>query len=124
MKTLIIQLWQTSLDAPQLAATPFVLAQAARAMDMVVEMHALGQSVELFLLNDPRREQPVAPLNRPLAQYIEDALSMGVSVRLCSTAMRDRGLERCEVAGAEVQIAGMISMLETIAQSHTTVLTY
>ena len=124
MKTLIIQLWQASLDAPQFAATPFVLAQAARAMDMNVEMHALGQSVELFLQDDPRRQQPITPLNRPLAQYIEDALVMGVSVHLCSTAMRDRGLDLQGFIAGEIQIAGMVSMLETIAQTDTTVLTY
>lgn len=125
MKTLIIQLWQTSLNQPQLAATPFVLALAARAMDMHVEIHALGQSVELFIENDARRLQPVTPLNRPLSQYIHDALSMGVVVRLCSTAMRDRALTSLSgLVQGDIEIAGMVSMLETISQAETVSLTY
>lgn len=124
MKTLIIQLWQTSLDAPHYAATPFLLAQAARAMDMRVELHALGQSVELFLRNDPRRQHPVPPLNRSLAQYIEDAMAMGIAVRLCSSAIRDRALDQQAFISGDIEVAGMISMVESLSHAESTVLTY
>lgn len=124
MKTLIIQLWQSSPDAVQLAATPFVLAQAAVAMDMRVEMHALGQSVELFLSDEPRVLQPVVPLSRPLCQYIAEAMRMGVVVRLCSTAMRDRALDLKHMIQGDIHIAGMVSMIESTSQTDTTTLTF
>jgi len=124
MTSLVLQLWQTSAAAPQLAATPFMLAASAAAMDWLVEIHALGSSVELFVRDNAARHQTVAPLNRPLSAYIEDATRSGVSVYLCSTAMRDRGLEPTDMLEGCQSVLGMVTMLERLAQVGTTVLTY
>lgn len=124
MKRIIIQLWQTTVDDPQLAATPFFFACAAAAMDMHVEIHATGQSVELFVQNDPRRHQPVAPTNRPLSEFIEDALRTGVKIHACSTAMRDRHLEITDLIDGFGEVIGMVTMIERATQDHTTVMTF
>ena len=124
MTSLVLQLWQTNAAAPQLAATPFMLAASAAAMDWPVEIHALGASVELFVRDNAARHQTVAPLNRPLSAYIEDATRSGVKVYLCSTAMRDRGLELTDMLEGCQSVLGMVTMLERLAQVGTTVLTY
>jgi predicted peroxiredoxin len=124
MTSIVLQLWQSSTAAPQLAATPFMLAASAAAMDWPVEIHALGASVELFVRNNTARHYAVAPLNRPLSAYIEDATRSGVKVYLCSTAMRDRGLEPEAMIEGCQSVIGMVAMLERVAQTDTTVLTY
>jgi predicted peroxiredoxin len=124
MTSLVLQLWQTSATAPQLAASPFMLAASAAAMDWPVEIHALGASVELFVRDNAARHQTVVPLNRPLSAYIEDATRSGVRVYLCSTALRDRGLEPTDMLEGCQSVLGMVTMLERLAQVDTTVLTY
>lgn len=124
MTSIVLQLWQCSTAAPQLAATPFMLAASAAAMDWPVEIHALGASVELFVRDNLVRHHPVAPLNRPLSAYIEDATRSGVKVYLCSTAMRDRGLAPEAMIEGCQSVIGMVTMLERVAQPDTTVLTY
>ena len=122
--SLVLQLWQSNAAVPQLAATPFMLAASAAAMDWSVEIHALGASVELFVREHAARHQPVAPFNRPLSAYIEDATRSGAQVYLCSTAMRDRGLQPTDMLEGCQTIIGMVTMLERLAQPDTTVLTY
>ena len=124
MTSLVLQLWQSHANVPQLAATPFMLAASAAAMDWPVEIHALGASVELFVRDNAARHQAVAPLSRPLSAYIEDATRSGVIVYLCSTAMRDRGLVPADMLEGCQTVIGMVTMLERVAQPDTTVLTY
>ncbi len=124
MTSLVLQLWQSSAAVPQLAATPFMLAASAAAMDWPVEIHALGASIELFVRDNAARHQAVAPFNRPLSAYIEDATRSGAKVYLCSTAMRDRGLEPTDMVEGCQTVIGMVTMLERVAQADTTVLTY
>lgn len=124
MNTLIIQLWQTSSDDADRAAAPFLFALTAKAMDMHVEVHALGPSVELFVTQDQRRHRPVSPLMRPLSTYIQEALEAGVEVHACSSALRDRHLEPTDLLEGCQRILGMVSMLERATAPDTTVLTY
>ena len=124
MTSLVLQLWQSNAVVPQLAATPFMLAASAAAMDWPVEIHALGASVELFVRDNAARHQAVAPLNRALSAYIEDATRSGVKVHLCSTAMRDRGLDPEAMIEGCQSVLGMVSMLERLTQPDTKVLTY
>ncbi len=124
MKRLIIQLWQTSAEEPQLAATPFMMAVAGAAMDMDVEIHALGASVEIFVDDMASRHRGFAPLARPLSAYVDDALRIGVRVYVCSTAMRDRQLDTAHMIEGVSEIIGMVSMLERATEPGVTVLTY
>ena len=124
MNKLIIQLWQTAPDHPQLAATPFMLAASAAAMDIDVELHALGASVELFVRDNPSRERPVPPLGRELGAYVEDALRAGARVSACSTAMRDRGLYPERMIDGFSEILGMVTMLERCLGPDVTVMTF
>ena len=124
MKRLIIQLWQASLANPQLAATPFFFASAAAAMDMHVEVHVLGASVEMFIKDNPARHQTIPPMNRKLSDSIDDAVRTGVKFHACSTAMRDRQLSLEDLTDGFGEIIGMVTMLDRATQENTTVLTF
>jgi predicted peroxiredoxin len=121
---LVIQLWQTGTHDPQHAATSFMIAASAAAMDVEVSMHALGASVELFQRMNAARDLPVAPLGRPLSAYIDDALRSGARVALCSTAMRDRHLAPSDMIPEATEIIGMVSMLEESLAPDCKVLVY
>ena len=124
MKRVIIQLWQASLGSPQLAATPFFFASAAAAMDMEVEVHILGASVEMFVKNNEGRHQTIPPMNRRLSDFIDDAIRTGVKFYPCSTAMRDRNLQLSDLIEGVGEIIGMVTMLDRATQDNTTVLTF
>ncbi|MFM1869667.1 MAG: hypothetical protein RLY99_411 [Pseudomonadota bacterium] len=124
MKRLIVQLWQANLDQPQLAATPFFFASSAAAMDMEVEVHVLGASVEMFVKNNERRHQAIPPMNRRLSDFIDDAMRTGVKFYPCSTAMRDRHLQLSDLIDGVGEIIGMVTMLDRSTQENTTVLTF
>ena len=124
MKRLIIQLWQASLSNPQLAATPFFFASAAAAMEMHVEVHVLGASIEMFVKNNPQRHQTIPPMNRQLSDFIDDAVRTGVKFYACSTAMRDRNLALEDLTNGFGEIIGMVTMLDRATEENTTVLTF
>lgn len=124
MKRLIIQLWQASLSNPQLAATPFFFASAAAAMDMHVEVHVLGASIEMFIKDNPQRHQMIPPMNRKLSDFIDDAVRTGVKFYACSTAMRDRHLTFHDLTDGFGEVIGMVTMLDRATEENTTVLTF
>ena len=124
MKKLIIQLWQTNFKSIELAATPFLMATTAAAMDMDVEIHATGASVEMFVKDNERRHQLVMPSGRRLSDFIEDAMRTGVRVHACSTAMRDRGLDLKNLIDGFGEVIGMVTMLDRATAEDTTVMTF
>ena len=101
-----------------------MLAAAAAAMDLDVELHALGASVELFVRDNPMRERLVLPPGRALSAYVEDALRAGARIYACSTAMRDRELGTDRMIDGFSEILGMVTMLERSLAEDVTVLTF
>ncbi|MEY4698989.1 MAG: hypothetical protein RLZZ619_1302 [Pseudomonadota bacterium] len=124
MKRLIIQLWQTAAVEPGVAVTPFLVASTAAALDMHVEVHIIGRNVEMFIKNNESRHQVVPPMNRPLSDFIDDAMRTGVKFYPCSAAMRDRNLQLGDLIDGVVEIIGMVTMLDRATQDNTTVLTF
>jgi predicted peroxiredoxin len=124
VKKLIIQLWQTSAVHPELATVPFLMAATGAAMNMSVEIHAIGASVELLVKDHPQTSQMIASTGRTLHHYIEDALRSGVTIHPCSTAMRERSLDVSDLIGGVGAAIGMVSMLDRATESNATVLTY
>ncbi|MFM8154362.1 MAG: DsrE/DsrF/DrsH-like family protein [Polynucleobacter victoriensis] len=124
MKHLIIQLWQASLEKPDLATTPFLMASTAAALDIHVQVHMIGASVEMFVKNNERRHQTIPPMNRRLSDFIDDAMRTGVKFYPCSTAMRDRNLQLSDLIDGVGEIIGMVTMLDRATQENTTVLTF
>jgi predicted peroxiredoxin len=124
LKRLIVQLWRTSIDEPMLATTPFLMATTAAAMNIDVEIHVIGSSVDLFIKDNPKNQQIIAPSNRPVSAFIEDVLRTGVKVKVCSTALRERQLELVDLVEGVTEVIGMVTMIDLATDSNTTVLTY
>ncbi|WP_143744016.1 DsrE family protein [Polynucleobacter cosmopolitanus] len=124
MKRLILQLWRTSADQPNLAVTPFLMASTAAAINFDVEIHAIGASVDLFIKANPKNQQIVTPSNRPLSAFVEDAIRTGVKIKVCSTALRDRQLELGDLVEGVTEVIGMVTMIDLATNSNTTVFTY
>ena len=93
-------------------------------MDMEVEVHILGASVEMFVKNNEGRYQTIPPMNRRLSDFIDDAIRTGVKFYPCSTAMRDRNLQLSDLIEGVGEIIGMVTMLDRATQDNTTVLTF
>lgn len=124
MKRLIVQLWRTSAEQPNLAITPLLMATTAAAMNINVEIHVIGSSVDLFTKANPKTQQILTPSNRPLSTFVEDAIRTGVKVKICSAALRDRQLELKDLVEGVSEMIGMVTMIDLATDSNTTVLTY
>jgi predicted peroxiredoxin len=124
LKRLIVQLWRTSADQPNLAITPLLMATTAAAMNIDVEIHVIGSSVDLFIKANLKNQQILAPSNRPLSAFVEDAMRTGVKVKVCSTALRERQLELTDLVDGVSEVIGMVAMIDLATDSNTTVLTY
>jgi predicted peroxiredoxin len=119
-----VQLWRTSADQPNLAITPLLMATTAAAMNIDVEIHVIGSSVDLFIKANLKNQQILAPSNRPLSAFVEDAMRTGVKVKVCSAALRDRQLELTDLVDGVSEVIGMVTMIDLATDSNTTVLTY
>jgi predicted peroxiredoxin len=124
LKRLIVQLWRTSVDQPSLAITPLLMATTAAAMDIEVEIHVIGLSVDLFIKANPKTQQILAPSNRPLSAFVEDAMRTGVKIKVCSAALKERQLELLDLVDGVSEVIGMVTMIDLATDSNTTVLTY
>jgi predicted peroxiredoxin len=124
LKRLIVQLWRTSAEQPNLAITPLLMATTAAAMNIDVEIHVIGSSVDLFIKAKPKNQQILTPSNRPLSAFIEDAIRTGVKVKVCSTALRERQLELVDLVEGVDEVIGMVTMIDLATDLNATVLTY
>jgi predicted peroxiredoxin len=124
LKRLIVQLWRTSVDQPNLAITPLLMATIAAAMNIDVEVHVIGSSIDLFIKDNPKTQQIVSSANRPLSAFIDDAIRTGVKIKVCSAALRDKHLELDDLVEGVSEVIGMVAMIDIATDSNTTVLTY
>jgi predicted peroxiredoxin len=124
LKRLIVQLWRTSAEQPNLAITPLLMATTAAAMNIDVEIHVIGSSVDLFIKANLKNQQILTPSNRPLSAFIEDAIRTGVKIKVCSTALRERQLELVDLVEGVDEVIGMVTMIDLATDLNATVLTY
>ena len=124
MKRLIVQLWRTSAEQPNLALPPLLMATTAAAMNIDVEIHVIGSSVDLFIKANLKNQQILTPSNRPLSAFIEDAIRTGVKIKVCSTALRERQLEFVDLVEGVDEVIGMVTMIDLATDLNTSVLTY
>ena len=100
------------------------MATTAAAINFDVEIHAIGSSVDVFIKSNSKNQQIIAPSNRPLSAFIDDAIRTGVKIKVCSTALRDRQLELGDLVEGVNEVIGMVTMIDLATDSNTTVLTY
>jgi predicted peroxiredoxin len=91
---LAIMVWSCDPQNPERAATPFMAAQAAAAMDLKVEMLFTAQAVQWLLPEHAETLIGFGPQRLPVRHYLEAAAGLGIEMRACSQAMHALGLGR------------------------------
>lgn len=84
---LAILLWATSPERPDLAASPFVYAAVAAAMDCRVEVHFAGRSVHLLLPGVAASLKTLDGGDHSVYDFMRDAAAHGARFLGCSMAM-------------------------------------
>ena len=93
MKTkLAILVWSLSPERPELAASPFVYAATACAMDCEVEIHFAADAVRLLAPGVAAHTFPSANATRSVLDHMQDAAQLGVRFLACSMALHERAL--------------------------------
>lgn len=83
---LALLVWSATPERPELLATPFVHALAARALDAEVEMHFAGPAVRLLVPGVAAGLYPTADREKSLLTFIEEAAAAGVHLYACGMA--------------------------------------
>ena len=109
---LAIMVWSCGPDDADRAATPFVAAQAAAALDLEVELLFTASSVHWLLA--ARQDTPIGFGREtvPLATYLQACAEAGVQMRACSQALAALGLPREALVSQCVGLGGMVAFVE------------
>jgi predicted peroxiredoxin len=108
---LAIMVWSCDPKNPERAATPFMNAQAAAAMDLKVEMLFTAQAVQWLLPEHADTLIGFGPQSLPVRHYLEAAAGLGIEMRACSQAMHALGLGREALVAQCVGLGGMVAFL-------------
>jgi hypothetical protein len=84
---LAILLWGTTIDRPQLCATPFMHAAAAAAFDAEVEIHFAGPAVRLLVAGVAENLRPWPGMEANLYDMMRQAANLDVKFLACAMAM-------------------------------------
>lgn len=104
-----ILVWSADLDAPARAATPFVMAQAACALDQQVELYFTAQAVQLLRQSNAEALIGFGHERLSVGEHLRRAVAAGAQVRACTQALHGLGLQLdalqpgCRQAGGAVQ---------------------
>lgn len=108
-RSLAMLLWSADLRNPERAATPFVMAQAASALDLQVELYFAAESVQLLTPQAGGKPVGFGPEQRPLRDYLSQMHELGIPLYACGQALHACGLARedlipqCSGLGGSVQ---------------------
>lgn len=121
---LSIMVWSCGPDAAERAATPFVAAQAAAALDLEVEMLFTARSVHWLLAS--QQETPIG-FGRDMASlktYLQACAQAGVRMRACSQAFAALDLPREALASQCCGLGGMVAFIERTQDPRWSVLVF
>jgi uncharacterized protein len=109
IRGIAILLWATRPEEPALAATPFMHAAAAAALDLEVEVHFSAQSVRLLLPGVA--ESLFADTQRvvPIATFMREAREHGAKFLACTTSIANLAIDRALLDGRVDGYAGASS---------------
>lgn len=109
---LSIMVWSCGPDHADRAATPFVAAQAAAALDLEVELLFTARTVHWLLA--AQQETPIGFGREtvPLTTYLQACAEAGVRMRACSQAMAALGLPREALVSQCSGLGGMVAFVE------------
>lgn len=86
IRGLALLLWSATPERPELCATPFVHALAARALDARVEIHFAGPAVRLLVAGVAAGLYPTPAREKSILDFMLEAEGAGARLLACSMA--------------------------------------
>ena len=112
---LAILMWSADLTQPQRLATPFVMAQAAVALDMPVELYFTAQSVQLLTPQAGEMRIGFGDEQRALREYLQDVHDLGVQLFACAQALHAARLQRQDLIAQCAGLGGAVQFMSRCA---------
>jgi predicted peroxiredoxin len=116
-RRLVIVVWSCGPDRPDgamLAATPFVYALVARALDREVEMHFTSSAVRWLVAGVAGAARTGRASDKSVGDYLDEARAAGVRIYACAMARHEHA-ERDALIDAIDGIAGAASVIGALA---------
>lgn len=109
---LSLMVWSCGPDEAERAATPFVVAQAAAALELEVEMLFTAEAVQWLLAE--RQHTPVGfgADVQPVGVYLKACAQAGVKMRACSQALGASGRARDALVPECCGLGGTVAFVE------------
>lgn len=111
-----ILVWSADLSVPERAATPFVMAQAAAALDLQVEMYFTAQAVRLLDVAQAQQLIGFGSERASLAQHLRATQDAGVRMLACSQALHAQALARESLHPACAGLGGAVQFMSRAAE--------
>jgi predicted peroxiredoxin len=115
MTGVALLIWSAELTQPDRVATPFVMAQAAVALDQSVEMYFTARATELLLATSVDRWIGFGPERRSILSYLQEARELGVSLFACSQALHALGHAPSDLHSTCDGLGGAVRFMERAA---------
>ena len=109
--SLAVLLWSVGLNQPEHVATPFIMAQAAAALDARVELYFSAQSVVLLTPQAGATRVGFGGEQRDLSSYLNDTHAMGVTFWACAQAMHALGLSEKDLISSCSGMGGTVPFM-------------
>jgi uncharacterized protein len=112
---LVIVLWATDPDRPDLCAGPFMYAAAAAAMELAVEVHFTARAIRLLLPGVADGLYASAERTRSIAAFMRHAREHGAKFYACSAALAAAGLAPEQLIDEIDGVAGASTVASRLA---------
>lgn len=109
---LAILVWSCDRQNPERAATPFVIAQAAAALDKEVEMLFAAQAVQWLLAEHGSEVVGFGPQCLAVRDYLQATSAMGVRIWACSQSLQALECTSDILASQCSGVSGTVAFLE------------
>jgi len=108
---LAILLWSADLKSPERLATPFVMAQAAMALEQSVELYFTAASVQLLTEAAGHLRVGFGRDIKPLEDYLRETQALGAQLYACSQALHAAGLSRDDLTALCTGLGGSVQFM-------------
>lgn len=108
---LALLLWSADLTHPERVATPFVMAQAAAALDQRVELYFTARSVHLLTPEAGKLPVGFGPERQPLAAYLTQMGELDIPLYACGQALYAAGLQRADLISQCAGLGGSVQFM-------------
>lgn len=109
---LALMVWSCDLSRPELLATPFMMAQAAAALDMRVKMLFSSQSVQWLLAKNADVLSGFGPEQWPVKRHLQASAELGIEIHACTQALHASGADSTMLAPQCAGVEGMVAFVE------------